>query len=283
MAWLRKYRAVIFFGSIFFLSVNLPFGKNSFQQTSNCNISNTAFTHGEEIVYKIWYNWGFIWLESGEVTFKVKKDEFKGMPCYLLYGVGGTYPKYDWFYKVRDTFSAWVDTANLRTFRFIRNASDGPAYIYEDCYFNYKTRQAFTLTRSKKKMPRLDSTYITGCSYDVLSLIYYSRNIDFSKCNINDTIPLDMFLENKVYPTYLRYLGKDVYEAEGFGKFNCVKFRANLIEGTLFAGGEQMTVWVTDDKNKIPLYIESPILVGSVKAKLMKVKGLKNKMESKIH
>ncbi|MFH1004408.1 MAG: DUF3108 domain-containing protein [Bacteroidota bacterium] len=252
------------------------------EQENPCNITNDAFTFGEEIVYKIWYNWGFIWLESGEVTFNVNADNYKGIDCYHFVSIGKTYPKYDWFYTVRDTFLAWVDTNNLRPFHFIRNTNEGQRFIYEDCYFNYAKKKIYSLTRWKHKMPRLDSTNINECSYDVLSLIYYSRNIDFSKYKVNDTIPLNMFLENKVYPTYLRYIGKDVYNAEGFGKFNCIKFRAKLIEGTLFSGGEQMTVWVTDDKNRIPLFIEAPITVGYVKAKMIKWKGLKYKIESKV-
>jgi hypothetical protein len=43
-----------------------------------------------------------------------------------------------------------------------------------------------------------------------------------------------------------------------------------------------MTVWATDDENQIPIYIEAPILVGMVKAKLTNWKGLKNKMKAKV-
>ena len=249
---------------------------------SECEIKNQAFSSGEELAYEVWYNWGFLWMESGIVTFKVQKDNYKEIPCYRLSGVGGTLPKYDWFFTVRDSFFAWVDSSSMRPYRCVRIESEGQRFIHEDSYFNYGKKKAYTVTREKKKMPRIDSLNITGCSYDVLTLIYYSRNIDFSKYNVNDTIPLDMFLENKIYPTYLRYLGKEVYDVEGVGKFNCIKFRAKLIEGTLFTGGENMTVWVTDDKNRIPLYVEAPILVGSVKAKIHRWKGLKNKMESKL-
>jgi hypothetical protein len=43
-----------------------------------------------------------------------------------------------------------------------------------------------------------------------------------------------------------------------------------------------MTVWVSDDKNKIPIYIETPISVGTIKVHLMSYKGLRNPEEAKI-
>ena len=55
-----------------------------------------------------------------------------------------------------------------------------------------------------------------------------------------------------------------------------------LVEGTIFKAGDDMTVWVTDDKNKLPLYVETPILVGTIKAKLKSYEGLKNPMSAKI-
>ena len=43
-----------------------------------------------------------------------------------------------------------------------------------------------------------------------------------------------------------------------------------------FAGGEKMTIWVTDDANHIPVRVESPIIVGNVKIDLMKYENLKS-------
>src|SRR3974390_3476879 len=82
----------------------------------NCAVENKAFSSGEEIVYEIWYNWGFLWMESGIVTFNAKTDTYNGAPCYHLCGVGATFPKYDWFFSVRDSFYSWVDTSSLHRF-----------------------------------------------------------------------------------------------------------------------------------------------------------------------
>jgi hypothetical protein len=90
-----------------------------------------------------------------------------------------------------------------------------------------------------------------------------------------------MFLDDKVYNLYVRYLGKEQIKTK-YGTFNAIKFRPLLIEGTLFKGGEKMTVWVTDDANHLPVRVDSPILVGSVKVDLMDYSKVRNPVTSLI-
>ncbi len=150
-------------------------------------------------------------------------------------------------------------------------------------YFNFQTNKAYCVTREQKRSPRLDTVPITPCAFDPLTMIYYSRNIDFSKYKTNDTIPISLFLDNKVYSLYIHYLGKEKLKMDDKIVYNCIKFSPLLVEGTIFKGGEGMTVWASDDKNRIPLYVEAPILVGTVKAKILSWKGLRNPMEAKVH
>ena len=247
----------------------------------DCDVTNDAFSIGEEITYQTYYNWGFIWLDAGEVTFKVERSDYKGAPCYKLSGIGGTYPSYDWIYKVRDRYECWVDTSTLKPFRYICDKHEGGKDYYNECFFNYNKLKAYCVTKGKKTLS-LDTIQIAPCSFDALTMIYYSRNVDFSKYKVNDTIPISFFLNNKVYSLYLRYLGKEKFKLNENNVFNCIKFSPKLIEGTIFKGGEGMTVVGTDDKNKLPLYVEAPILVGSVKAKITKWKGLRYKMDAKV-
>src|SRR5688572_2189555 len=245
-----------------------------------CAVKNDAFKSGESLTYKIYYNWGLVWMTAGEVTFKAELADYKGKPAYHLTGVGGTYEKFDFFYKVRDKFESYADTATLKPLRFIRDQNEGSTSIYEECLFNFKKKKAYSVIKKDKKA-KLDSVAITDCTIDVMTAIYYSRCIDFSPYKVNDTIPIGLYLENKVYPIYLRYMGKEVYDLAGYGKFNCIRFRPKLIEGTIFKGGEEMIVIVTGDRNKVPLYVETPIVVGKIKVYLTKYSGLRHPLTSK--
>src|SRR5205814_93744 len=110
---------------------------------------------------------------------------------------------------------------------------------------------------------------------DVLSAIYYARNIDYNKYKAGDRIPFSLFLDDKVYSLYIKYLGKEEIKTK-MGRFAAIKIAPLLIEGTIFEGGEKMTVWVSDDENHLPLRIDSPILVGSIKVDLIDYDNLRN-------
>jgi hypothetical protein len=88
-----------------------------------------------------------------------------------------------------------------------------------------------------------------------------------------------MFLDNQVYNLYIRYLGKEVIKTK-YGKFRAIKFKPLLIKGTIFEGGEKMTVWVSDDPNHIPLHVESPISVGSVKVDMLDFRNRRSPLSS---
>jgi hypothetical protein len=109
-------------------------------------------------------------------------------------------------------------------------------------------------------------------TFDPITMIYYARSINFAQHKPDDIIPISLYLDGKMYYRSIRYLGKDEIETK-FGKVKCIKFKPSLIPGTLFKEGDEMTVWVTDDYNKIPIMVETPILVGMIRATLKKASG----------
>ncbi|HSH53034.1 MAG TPA: DUF3108 domain-containing protein, partial [Bacteroidales bacterium] len=80
----------------------------------------------------------------------------------------------------------------------------------------------------------------------------------------------------------VRFLGREVIKLHNKQKFKTIKFSALLVEGTIFKGGEDLLIWVTDDLNRIPVLIEAKILIGSVKATLLSTENLKFPLDSEI-
>src|SRR5690606_5456003 len=106
-----------------------------------------------------------------------------------------------------------------------------------------------------------------------------ARNVDFSKLKPNDRITFSMFLDNEVYSMYIRYLGRETIKTK-YGKFRAIKFKPLLIKGTIFKGGEDMVVWVTDDMNRIPVRVESHIVVDIVKVNKISHENLRYPLTS---
>lgn len=237
-----------------------------------CGIRNYAFQSGEQISFTVFYNVIGLYVNAGTATFSVNAEKLNNEPVYHLIGEGTSNSRYDWIFKVRDKYESYIDTNNLQPIKFIRNVNEGGYKINENVSFN---RQANTATSEK------GTVKVPNCIQDVLSAIYYARNINFEKYKPEDKIPFTMFLDNEIFNLYVKYLGKETIKTR-FGKFRAIKFKPLLVKGTLFEGGEKMTVWVSDDANHVPLRIESPIVVGSVKVDMMGYKNLRYPFSSMI-
>ncbi|MBS4064930.1 MAG: DUF3108 domain-containing protein [Chitinophagaceae bacterium] len=237
-----------------------------------CGIRNYAFQSGEQISFTVFYNVIGLYVNAGAATFSVNSEKLNNESVYHLVGEGSSNSRYDWIFKVRDKYESYIDTSNLQPIRFIRNVNEGGYKINENVSFN---RQNNTATSEK------GTVKVPNCIQDVLSAIYYARNINFEKYKPEDKIPFTMFLDNEIFNLYIKYLGKETIKTR-FGKFRAIKFKPLLVKGTLFEGGEKMTVWVSDDANHIPLRIESPIVVGSVKVDMMGYKNLRYPFSSMI-
>lgn len=236
----------------------------------SCGLRNKAFSANEQVTFFVFYTLAGIWVHAGNVTFTVKAETLNNKPVYHITGDGATNPSYDWIYRVRDKYETYIDTTTLLPYRFIRNVDEGGYKIYQNVTFNQQTHTAIAREGAFKVPP---------CVQDVLSEVYLARNMDFDNYKPGDQIPFDLFLDNEVYHMYIRYLGKETIKTR-YGKFRCIKFKPLLLKGTIFEGGEKMTVWVSDDANRLPIRVESPITVGNVKIDMMMYRNLRHPLTS---
>lgn len=235
-----------------------------------CGLKNTAFKPGETITMKVFYNTLGMYIGAGEATFTTSIERFNGKVAYHCVGEGKSYSFFDNFFRVRDRYETYIDTATMLPIKFVRNVDEGGHKIYNNVTFNHGAGTAVSTNGVFKT---------SNCIQDVMSAIYYARNIRFEKYKPGDKIPFDMFLDDEVYHLYIRYLGKENIKTR-YGKFRAIKFKPLLIKGTMFTGGEKMTAWVSDDPNHIILRVESPISVGNVKVDMLGYSNLRYPLTS---
>jgi hypothetical protein len=250
---------------VFICSMFLLVSLNVNAQHELCGKSNTSFQTGEKLNFRVYYNMGAIWVNAGEVNFTTEDGKVNGHRVYHISGDGRTMKSHDWIFKVRDKYETFIDKKTMLPVKFLRNVNEGGYTIFNDVNFDHEKGTA-TSTNGCFKIPE--------CTQDVLSAIYYARNINYEEYEPGDKIAFNLFLDDKIYPLYIRYIGKEEITTR-FGTFKAIKIQPLLIEGTIFKGGEKMKIWVSDDKNHLPLRINSPILVGSIKVDLMGYDNLK--------
>lgn len=237
-----------------------------------CGITNACFSSGEKIILKVYYNVVGLYVDAGTAIFNAQVESYNGKPVYHAVGEGYSNSSYDWIFRVRDRYETYMDTANLKPYRFIRNIDEGGYKKYENASFNHEANSVVTTTGVYKT---------PDCIHDVISAVYYARNINFDNYNVGDKIYLNLFLDDEIHNIYIRYMGKETIKTR-YGKFRTIKFKPLLIKGSMFEGGEKMTVWVSDDRNHLPLRIESPIVVGNVKVDMMGYRNLRYPLTSLI-
>jgi hypothetical protein len=240
------------------------------------------FKSGERLNYKVAYNWHFVWVEAGKVEFSVDSTKYGDTPAYHFKSFGRTLTSYDWIFKVRDRFESLADAQSLMPFWFKQNTREGTYKVNNKFNFNYTNRQVIAQTENSKSPSNKIILPLSDTLFDVQTAVYYARSLNFDQMSPNEKIPFDLIIDGQVYEIYGRYHGKEIVENHDGINYRCHKFSVLLVEGTIFSGGEDLFIWVTDDRNKIPILVEAKILVGSVKAYYVKGENLKFPLDAQV-
>lgn len=248
-----------------------------------CVKRNTVFKAGETLVYDVQYSCGPLWTNAGQVQFKAQYKTFRGKTVYAFDVVGQSLSTYDWMFKVRDYFQAYADTATLTPIYSERRTYEGGKWSHDIYNFDAKKRKVYTRIENSSTKLRHDTIAFAPCSNDIVTVVYAARNLDFNNRKIGEQIPVNIYISNALYPLYVRYLGKEKVTLRDGRSYNCIKFSARLIEGTIFKGGEDLYGYLSDDNNHIAILVEAKILIGTVKAVFNRADNLRNPFTSKIN
>ncbi|MEE9348643.1 MAG: DUF3108 domain-containing protein [Flavobacteriaceae bacterium] len=246
---------------IFILSLWLSFA--SFSQ------EKLAFKEGENLKFRLSYS---NFLTAGYATMEVKGAYNKGKEAFHVVGKGKTTGMINWFFKVRDNYETFFYKDTFLPYRFIRQINEGGYTKDKEILFDQDTKKAVVVDNEKKSRKTFKTT---GEVQDLLSALYFMRNQDISNFKKGDELELPIFLDQETMHMKLRFLGRETINTK-FGTIKAAKFRPLVASGRVFKEKESVTVWVSDDDNKIPLRIKASLSVGSLRADLYKYTGLAN-------
>lgn len=228
-----------------------------------------AFKDGEWLKFRMSYS-GFLKAGEAEVTLTEKKLD--GKKVFHAIGKGRTSGLVNWFFKVRDRYESYFDFDTGSPYKFIRDVYEGGHKIRRDIVFKNNKAHIKDYISNKKITKKVENVH------DMISTFYYLRKYDTSKMKKGDEIEINMFFDSTTYPFKMKYLGSEVLNTK-FGKVKTQIFRPVVKAGRVFKEQESVTVWVTDDDNKIPVLIKASLAVGSLRASLDAYKGLANPFE----
>jgi hypothetical protein len=239
------------------------------------NESDLAFNNSETLVYAASYSWGPIFIDVGEVSLKANKTKVFPIEFHMT-AEARTYKFYDNFFRVRDFYEAKFTVPNIRSIYFHRNINEGNYSIKNTYNFDWSNNKIDAVIEKKKNAPKKIEMALKDCTLDVITYFYYLRNLDFSDAYPDKVYTLSIALDDDIYNIKCRYLGKEQKKIKALkAKVNCLKFAVEVIAGSVFKGDEKIILWISDDKNHVPLELESPIIVGKVRGRIMSHENLK--------
>jgi hypothetical protein len=228
-------------------------------------LKQSAFKKGEFLRYDVSYGY----FDAAEATLEIKNTSKKinWRNTMHIIGKGRSKGALNWFFKVEDRYETYIDEEAILPWKFVRHVREGGYKLDRNINFNHYTNKATVLQNDTKDY------IVEPNTQDLLSAFYYARTLDLQSAKIGQEFIINTFFDREMYPLKIKFLGKEEVETE-LGTFNCLKFRPLVEKGRVFKEEEDMTIWISDDANKVPIRVKSDLLVGSINMDLVEYKNL---------
>ena len=253
----------------------------SFNDCNNVgNPANFAFQNGESITLVANFKWGLVNTSVGEAVLKLSKEDYNNQIHFVAIVNIKTYGFFDNFFKVRDQFISKFNAENMRPSYFYQDTREGKYTKKSTLNFDWSDKKLVGTSQRKTAPERSFSTDLHECTFDFISFLYYLRNIDFNTIKVNSDLKVTFALDDVIKTLNVKYNGKKKIKTKA-GKFNAIEVMVQLLENETFATQPEMALYISDDKNHLPLYVEMPLKIGSVRISLAEYSNLKFPVTSK--
>lgn len=214
---------------------------------------------GETISFRIHY--GFI--TAGNATLSTTKTSYKGQPAFYVRGVGKTSGAAKAFFKVEDVYESYINE-NKEPLFYVRNVSEGSYTQHLQSTFNTNNNTLVLVDKKHTDRPA-KTVKVPNDVQDILSCFYYLRSVDNLK--VGSVLKMSVWIDDELFPFQLKVVGTEKISTK-FGKVNCLKIIPSVVSGRVFKDKEGVTMWVTNDQNRVPVMIKAELAVGSLKASI---------------
>lgn len=226
---------------------------------------------GEILNYRIHYGL----LNAGTATLSATKTNYKGQPHLYVKGYGKTTGAVRAFFKVEDYYDSYINMRSGLPSYYVRNVQEGGYTQHLQTTFNHSNQTLILTNKEKNTTQTLKS--VKGAQ-DMLSAFYYLRSLDTSDLRVGSIKKLNVWIDDEFFPFQIKVVGTENVKTK-FGTINCLKIVPQVMSGRVFKDKEGVTLWVSNDRNFVPITIKAELAVGSLKASIDSYKNVKYPMK----
>lgn len=245
-----------------------------------------AFGPGEELSYTASYSAAILTTDVATITFRTSEDRIEGIPCYRVWAHGLTRPFYSVFFKMDDVYETWLEQSTLRPLLATSEIKEGSYRYRSRLTFNWKAGLVYTFGKNLKKgYERGRTMTVAAADFDPVAHFFNLRSLPSTgTMKAGQKGRLNLVMVDTIRSVEYKFLGREIIDAPATGPVRCLKFTCQLAPGDAesFQEGTDFFIWISDDENRIPVYLETPIRVGRVQATLTGWKNLAHPFTARI-
>ena len=215
----------------------------------------------ETLNYEVVYHWGMIWKHAADATLSLRKTS-SGYNAQLT---GKTRSWADKVYPVRDTLKCTMDS-KLRPLKYEKLTHEKDYYARDVLKFSYNySHTSAHCTRYRKGGTTSIDLSAKAQAYDMLSVFYMLRNLDYDELSRNKNYTTVIFSgKEKEYLT-INYKGVETIKMRDGKKRQAHRINFRFTQQGGKESSDNITVWMSTEADRIPLLLVGKLPVGEVK------------------
>lgn len=237
---------------------------------------DTVFSPGEDITYGVSYKWGAVNTEVASARLQLKDGGMEnGLPVYHSTVSARTAPFFDVFFKIREHFEGWFHRESLVPQKCLRDTHEGTYAAYNLFHYDWASRVIHARVENTSEGNKTLDIPLVDCVCDIPSLVYFLRRMDVSRMKEGEHYGLNFAIDDTIFHIHLTNCGLETVKVKGLGKVRCRFLRCSVVTGAVFAGDEDVKIWLSDDANQVPVAFWAPLRVGAMRGYLKSFDHLK--------
>ncbi len=253
-------------------------------QAQNCfpTSGELPFKAGEKIRMGLYFKWGAVNTEVATGDLALEESALNGRGVYKASLIADSAPFFSVFYDMHERFETWFAIDAVRPLKYYRNTKQGDYRAFNNYIYDWDKKEIHADINFEGRGQQILDIPIKDCVCDITSILYYVRSLDFSILNPGMKIPISFAIDDTVFDILLTYKGKDSVKVKRLGKVNAWRFSCQVVSGAMFDGETEMTLWFSDDENRVPIGFVAPLRIGSVQGWVKQLENLKYPFEARV-
>ncbi len=221
------------------------------------------FQPGEKLRYIIYFGP----LTGGEVRTALEAVQYSDRLAYHARLVARSTGITDKIYKVKDVYECIFDPDTLLPLKSIRDIREGRYTKFNEVWYDHRNNEVNSFLSGRKDVP-------PGIM-DMVTTFFYIRNVRYDTLQEGEIIKINTFFDDELFPFDMKYSGRESIRTR-MGTFDCIKLIPLVEPGRIFKSEDDMTIWLSNDRNRVPIRVRFDLIVGSLKCDLIEFSGLKH-------